>query len=68
MALQDVKEQLLAGLGRSLVTSRNDSPGARLVVSAFRQLLEQMPWRLLVILLRRMLPLLHSTSSALSGK
>ena len=61
-ALQDVKEQLLAGFGRSLVTSGEDSPGARLVASIFRRLLEQMPWRLLVILLGRMLPLLHSSS------
>ena len=43
VALQDVKEQLLAGLGRSLVTSGDDSPGARLVASVFRQLLQQMP-------------------------
>ena len=61
VALQDVKDQLLAGLGRSLVTSGEDSPGARLVASVFRRLLEQMPWRLLVIL-GRMLPLLHSSS------
>ena len=32
------------------------------MASVFRRLLEQMPWRLLVILLGRMLPLLHSTS------
>ena len=51
VGLPDVKEQLLAGLGRSLVTIGDDSPGACLVASIFRRLLDKMPWRLLVILL-----------------